>query len=170
KKKKKGSNNWLKLQNTIAKLHEKIADARRDWHFKLAHQICDLTDNIFVEDINFKSWSKGIVRKKSLDSGIGQFINEILPYICWKRGKYYAKVDKNYTSQECPKCGHIGKKKLSDRKHNCSHCNYQENRDVAAAKIIKNRGLIAVGHTVKEKACGNGLTGVQLNLFDLLSS
>ncbi|WP_293159017.1 hypothetical protein [Okeania sp. SIO2C9] len=25
------------------------------------------------------------------------------------------------------------KKKLSDRKHNCRHCNYQENRDVAAA-------------------------------------
>ena len=151
KKKIRGSNNWLKLQKKIAILHGKIVNNRRDWHFKLAHQLCDWADNIFVEDINFKSWSRGIVRKQSLDSGIGQFINEILPYICWKRGKYYAKVDKNYTSQECPKCGQIEKKKLSDRKHNCSHCNYQENRDVAAAKIIKNRGLIAVGHTVKEK-------------------
>ncbi|WP_293088742.1 transposase [Okeania sp. SIO3B5] len=140
--KKKGSNNWSKLQNRIAILHEKIAHTRRDWHFKIAHPLCDLGDNIFVEDINFKSWSKGIVRKQSLDSGIGQFINEILPFVCWKRGKYYAKVDKNYTSQECPKCGHINKKKLFERKHNCSNCNYQENRDVAAAKVIKNRGLI----------------------------
>ncbi|NEN88502.1 MAG: transposase [Okeania sp. SIO3H1] len=151
KKKKIGSNNWLKIQNKIARLHEKIANTRRDWHFKIAHQLCDLGDNIFVEDINFKSWSKGIVRKQSLNSGIGQFINEILPFVCWKRGKYYAKVDKNYTSQECPKCGHINKKKLSERKHSCSNCNYQENRDVAAAKVIKNRGLIAVGRTVKEK-------------------
>ncbi|WP_293124383.1 transposase [Okeania sp. SIO1I7] len=133
KNKKSRSNNWLKLQNKIARLYEKIANVRRDWHFKLAHQICDLADNIFVEDINFKSWSKGIVRKQSLDSGIGQFINEILPYICWKRGKYYGKVDKNYTSQECPQCGHINKKKLSDRKHNCSSCGYQINRDIAAA-------------------------------------
>ncbi len=93
--KNKGSNNWLKIQNRIARLHEKIANTRRDWHFKLAHKLCDLADNIFLEDINFISWSKGIVRKQSLDSGIGQFINEILPYICWKRGKYYAKVDKN---------------------------------------------------------------------------
>ncbi|NER03236.1 MAG: transposase [Okeania sp. SIO3C4] len=170
KKKKIGSNNWLKSQNKIARLHEKIANARRDWHFKLAHQLCDLADNIFVEDMNFKSWSKGIVKKQSLDSGIGQFINEILPYICWKRGKYYAKIDKNYTSQECPKCGHRQKKKLSDRKHNCSHCNYQENRDVAAAKVIRNRGLIAVGHTVNKNACVDGLAGVQLNLFDLLPS
>ena len=56
KKKTRGSNNWLKLQNKIARLHEKIANTRRDWHFKLAHQLCDFTDNIFVEDINFKSW------------------------------------------------------------------------------------------------------------------
>ena len=149
--KNKGSNNWLKLQHKIARLHEKIANTRRDWHLKLAHQLCDFTDNIFVENMNFKSWSQGIVRKQSLDSGIGQFINEILPYVCWKRGKYYAKVDKNYTSQECLLCGYIQKKKLSDRKHNCSNCNYQINRDVAAAKVIRKRGLIAVGHTVKEK-------------------
>ena len=62
----------------MARLHEKISNTRRNWHFKLAHQLCDLADNIFVEDINFVSWSKGIVRKQSLDSGIGQFINEIL--------------------------------------------------------------------------------------------
>ncbi len=65
KKKKIGSKNWLKLQNKIALLHEKIANTRKDWHFKLAHQLCDKADNIFVEDINFNSWSRGIVRKQS---------------------------------------------------------------------------------------------------------
>jgi putative transposase len=101
----KGSNNWLKLQNKIAKLHEKVANTRRDWHLKIANYLCDLTDNIFVEDINFISWSRGIVRKQSLDSGIGQFINEILPYVCWKRSKFYLKVNKDGTSQECSNCG-----------------------------------------------------------------
>ncbi|GGA57572.1 RNA-guided endonuclease TnpB family protein [Okeania sp. KiyG1] len=164
------SNNWFKFQNKIAKLHEKIANTRRDWHFKLAHKLCNLADNIFVENINFNSWSRGIVRKQSLDSGIGQFINEILPFVCWKRGKYYAKVDKNHTSQECPRCGHRQKKKLSQRSHNCNSCGYQINRDIAAAKVIRNRGLIAVGHTVNQNACGDGLAGVQLSLFDLLPS
>ncbi|WP_293141932.1 zinc ribbon domain-containing protein [Okeania sp. SIO3I5] len=88
------------------------------------------------------------MRKQSLDSGIGQFINEILPFVCWKRGKYYEKIDKNYTSQECPQCGHIEKKKLSQRIHNCSSCGYRCNRGVAAAEIIRKRGLKAVGHTV----------------------
>ena len=172
KNKKKGSNNWLKLQKKIARLHERVANTRKDWHFKLANNLCNLAENIFVEDINFVSWSRGIVRKQSLDSGIGQFINEILPYICWKRDKYYGKVDKNYTSQECPKCdARTGKKTLKERGHNCQYCGYQEHRDIASAKVIENRGKIAVGHTVNKTACGDVLTGVrQLSLFDLVKS
>ena len=182
----KGSNNWLKLQKKMAKLHEKVANTRRDWHFKLANFLCDLTDNIFVEDINFISWSRGIVRKQSLDSGIGQFINEILPYVCWKRSKFYLKVNKNGTSQECSNCGnHTGKKDLSERVHNCQYCGYTAPRDVVSAEVIKNRGLIAVqrglggfsherlhsvnavGHTVSQNACGDVLTGV--NQGDLVN-
>ncbi|WP_125731161.1 RNA-guided endonuclease InsQ/TnpB family protein [Microcystis viridis] len=168
----KGSNSWLKLQEKIARLHEKVANTRRDWHFKLAHYLCDFADNIFVEDINFVSWSRGIVRKQSLDSGIGSFINEILPFVVWKRGKYYLKVDKNGTSQDCPNCGAFtGKKALSERVHRCDSCGNIEPRDTASAKVIENRGKNAVGLTVLEKACGGDLTGVvQLNLFDLVKS
>lgn len=181
KRKIKGSKLWLNLNKKIGKLHEKIANARRDWHFKLAHHLCDKTDNIFVENINFISWSKGIFRKISLDYGIGQFINEVLPYVCWKRSKYYLKVDKDGTSQECPNClKHTGKKDLRDRIHHCQYCGHTENRDTASAKIIRNRGvalsskkgLMAVGHTVKPKTAGrDDLTGVkQLSLFDLVKS
>ncbi len=97
--------------------------------------LCDFADNIFVEDINFVSWSRGIVRKQSLDSGVGSFINEILPFVAWKRRKYYLKVDKNGTSQECPNCGAItGKKELSERVHRCDSCGHIEPRDTASAK------------------------------------
>ena len=165
----KGSNSWLKLQNKIAKLHEKVANTRRDWHFKLAHTLCDKADNFFVEDIDFKSWSRGIVRKQSLDFACGQFINVILPFVVWKRGKYFLKVDKNYTSQECPNCGsRTGKKELKERKHKCHHCGYSQHRDIAAAEVIEQRGLVAVGRTVNKKACRGGLSGVsQSNLANL---
>jgi putative transposase len=169
KKKTKGSSNWLKLQNKIALFHERIANTRRDWLFKLAHYLCDQAHNIFVEDINFKSWSKGMFCKQSLDSGIGGFINQILPFVCWKRGKFYLKVDKNGTSQECSNCGqHTGKKQLSERIHHCQHCQHTESRDTNSAKIIRDRGRIAVGQTVTKNACGDVLSGVkQLILFDL---
>lgn len=170
--KEKGSSNWLKLQKKIARLQEKIADTRKDWHFKLAHYLGAQADNIFIEDINFVSWSKGIVRKASLDFGMGQFFNQILPFVCWKKGKFFLKVNKNGTSQECSNCGcHTGKKQLSERVHQCQHCGYTAPRDVVSAEVIRNRGINAVGHTVLEMACGDGLAGVkQLNLFDLVKN
>ena len=170
----KGSNNWKKLQNKIARLHEKVANTRRDWHFKLAHQVTQDVDNIFVEDIDFKSWSKGLFCKQSLDSGIGGFINTVLPYVAWKQGKFYLKVDKNGTSQECCKChAHTGKKELGQRIHVCTNpaCLHTESRDTCSAKVIQYRGEMAVGHTVKQNACGGDATGiVQLSLFDLVGS
>ena len=172
KKKTKGSNNWLKLQRKIAKFHEKIANTRRDWLFKLAHYICDQADNIFVEDINFKSWSKGLFCQQSLDSGIGGFINQILPFVCWKRGKFFLKVDKDFSSQECSNCGAFtGKKQLNERLHHCQFCHHSESRDTNSAKILMQRCQRAVGHTVLKNACRGDATGSkQLSLFELVGS
>jgi hypothetical protein len=45
-------------------------------------------------------------------------------------------------------------------------------RDIASAKVIKNRGLVAVGQPVNQKkACGDVLAGItELSLFDLAKS
>ena len=159
--KKKGSNKWNQLNHRIALLHEAVANKRKEYHFTLAYKLCDEVGMIFVlkdtashiEDINFVSWGKGLFGKQSLDMGLGQFFN-ILEYVCSKTDTYFAKVDKNYTSQICPNCGtHTGKKDLSVRVHNCPECQYIQNRDVAASEVIRNRGLenIAVGTTVNKR-------------------
>ncbi len=170
----KGSSNWLKLQSKIARFHEKISNARQDWLFKLAHHLCDQTDNIFIEHINYKSWSKGLFRKQSLDSGIGSFMNEILPFVCWKRNKFYLKLDKDYSSQECPNCRlFTGKKLLNQRLHICPYCNIKIDRDIASSLILKQRGKTAVGQPVgyKEMACKRRGAGVlQFTLFDLVTA
>ena len=87
-KKKKGSKNWHKAQTKVAKLHHKIANARKDFHFQTAHNLCDQADMIFVEDIDFRVSAKGFLDKQMLDGGFGQF-REILKWVCWKRGKYF---------------------------------------------------------------------------------
>jgi putative transposase len=159
--KKKGSNNRHKLNKKIARVNQRISDTRKDWHFKLAHKLCDDAGMIFVEDIDFRVWAKGLFGKHTLDAGFGQFIN-ILQWVCWKRGVYFAKVDKDYTSQVCPQCDtHTGKKELSDRIHACPECGYTVQRDIAAAQIVRNRGISGVGRILdtKENACGDGLTG-----------
>jgi putative transposase len=174
--KEKGSNNRHKLNRKIARLHQRISDTRKDWHFKLANSLCDSAalatpgasgpGMIFVEDIDFRVWAKGMLGKHTLDAGFGQFIN-ILQWVCWKRGVYFALVDKDYTSQVCPQCdSHTGKKELSVRIHSCPECGYTAHRDVAAAQIVRNRGISGVGRIldVNENACGDGLAGTENRL------
>lgn len=159
--KQKGSNNRHKLNRKIARIHQQITDTRKDWQFKLSHHLCDGAGMIFVEDIDFRSWARGMLSKHSADAGFGQFVN-ILQWVCFKRGVFFASVDKNYTSQQCPECGtHTGKKELSQRIHSCPVCFYTAMRDVAAAQVIRSRGLESLsvsglGHSleVKEIVCG----------------
>ncbi len=142
--KKKGSKNWEKAQVKVAKLHHKIANSRKNFHFQVAHQLCDQGDMIFVEDIDFRVSAKGFLGKSMLDGGFGQF-RTILKWVCWKRDKFFAQVDHKYSSQICPNCGtHTGKKPLSQRQHICPECNYQTTRDHAAAEVLLQRGLDSV--------------------------
>ena len=153
----KGSNNHKKAQKQIAILHEHIHNTRKEFHFLVAHQLCDgiqFGDKpckggmIFAEDLNLKATSSGMLAKHCLDAGWGSFL-EILGWVCRKRDVYFAKIHPNGTSQTCPNCGtHTGKKKLSERVHHCDECGYTTDRDVAAAIVVEQRGLTAVGQTV----------------------
>ncbi len=139
--KQKRSNNRHKLNQRIARLHQRISDTRKDWHFKLAHRLCDQAQSIFIEDIDFRSWGEGMLSKHCLDAAFGQFVT-ILKWVAWKRDVFVAEVDKNYTSQICPNCNcHTGKKTLDLRQHICPQCCYTTHRDVAAAQVIRNRGV-----------------------------
>jgi putative transposase len=154
-----GSNNRALLNQKIARVHQRISDTRKDWHFKLAHHLCDGAGMLFVEDINFISWQRGMLSKHSADAGFGQFVN-VLEWVCFRRDVYFAKVNKNGTSQTCPNCGaHTGKKTLDIRVHQCHECGYTTTRDVAASQEIRNRGISALGHSVAENVCGLDATG-----------
>ena len=152
--KQKRSSNRAKLLKKIGKVHEKIAACRLDWHFKIAHHLCDQAQLIFAEDLDFRIMAKGMLGKHTLDAGLGQFLNQVLPWVCWKRGVYYAKVDPNGTSQTCPDCGARVKKDLSTRVHECHECGSVKPRDVASGEVIKARGLSGI-----ENVCGWDLSG-----------
>ena len=148
------SNNLAKLRRKIGKVYEQIAAARLDWQFKLAHRLCDNAETIFVEDLDFRVMVKGFLGKHTLDAGLGQFVNQILPWVCFKRDVYYGKVDAYGTSQECPDCGAKVKKDLSVRISHCSECGSTKPRDIAAAQVINARGISGT-----QNVCGWDLSG-----------
>ena len=95
---------------------------------------------VFVEDLNLKAMSRGMLRKHTLDADEGQFLN-LLEWVAKKHQVYFARVNPDGTSQTCPKCGtHTGKKELSERVHRCGECGYETDRDHAASEVIRLRG------------------------------
>ncbi|MGL5870951.1 MAG: RNA-guided endonuclease InsQ/TnpB family protein [Xenococcaceae cyanobacterium] len=155
--KQKRSKNWEGAQAKVARYQHKIANSRKNFHLQVAHSLCDQADMIFVEDIDFRIGAKGFLGKHMLDAGFGQF-RDLLSWVCWKRGKYFQKVDHKFTSQICPRCStHTGKKELSERVHLCSECGYHTTRDHASAEVILQRGLANLPSTAglagKEIVC-----------------
>ncbi|WP_263480384.1 RNA-guided endonuclease InsQ/TnpB family protein [Oscillatoria salina] len=159
--KKKRSKNYEKQRLQVARLHHKIDNTRKDFHYKQAHALCDAGDMVFMEDLDYRITAKGMFGKQMLDAAFGQF-RSIVKYVCWKRGKFFSTVDAKGTSQQCPECGEEVKKDLSVRIHDCPHCKYKTDRDVAAGQNIRNRGIkliSTVGQMGKETACADELPG-----------
>ena len=163
---KKGSKNREKARIKVAKFHNHVASVRKDWQFKLANRLCTKVGigMVFVEDLNLKAMSRGMLRKHTLDAAFGQFLN-LLEWVASKRQVYFARVHPNGTSQTCPKCNtNTGKKELSERVHRCGECGYETDRDHAASEVIRLRGLeqlSTVGLTGIENAYAVGLPGVE---------
>jgi putative transposase len=167
KRKQIGSSNWKKAQAKVARLYERIANTRKDFHVKQAHKLCDVADVIVVEDLNLIGLSRGVLGKHMLDAGHGQFLNSVLPWVAFKRGKAVVKEDARGSSQECPACGAVVKKNLSDRWHECS-CGCSMPRDVASGIVLRNRFLGRGAHGL-QNAPGDDLTGVSFGASSQVS-
>jgi putative transposase len=159
KRKQLGSANWKKAQIKVARLHEQIANTRKDFHFKAANQLCDEADVIVFEDLNLIGLSRGMLGKHMLDAGHGQFLNSVLPWIGFKRGKAVVKEKAAGTSQECPACGETVRKPLSTRWHECP-CGCSMPRDIASGLVLRNRFEKRCRADSAENAPGEVLAGV----------
>ncbi|NEQ06863.1 MULTISPECIES: transposase [unclassified Moorena] len=145
---KKGSNNRKKAVSKLGKAHKKVADTRKDFHFKTVKKLLDTHDLVAHEKLNIKGLAKTRLAKSVLDAGWGQFLS-ILSTKAENAGLIAKVVNPRNTSQNCSNCGQKVPKKLKDRIHSCPHCGYKADRDVNAARNILK---LAVGHPVCSSA------------------
>ena len=61
-------------------------------------------------------------------------------------------VDPRYTSQQCPKCGHIEKNNRDKKKHIfcCKNCSYKSNDDRIGAMNLCRKGIEYIESSYKE--------------------
>lgn len=139
-KKKKLSAKWFAIKRQIAKLDEKIANQRKDFFFKLAHELTDKFDVLVFESLNLRGMAKLWGRKVS-DLAFGAFVN-ILEWVSKKKGKTVVFVDRFFASSKtCSCCGEVNTSlTLSDRYWRCGSCGTGHDRDHNAAVNILCEG------------------------------
>ncbi|MEH2381456.1 MAG: transposase [Nostoc sp.] len=141
---KNGSIGRQKAIKKLATQHKKVANKRKDFHFKTANNLLKKYDVIAVEDLNVKGLARTRLAKSILDAGWSSFLS-ILTNKAENAGLLVIQVIASGTSQDCSSCGVKVPKKLHERWHRCSNCGCSLDRDHNAAINIKNR---AVGHSV----------------------
>ena len=67
----------------------------------------------------------------------------MLEYKAEMNGQKVITVDPTYTSQTCPKCGHIEKANRNKKFHTftCKNCHYQSNDDRIGAMNLHRKGI-----------------------------
>ena len=129
----KGSGNWWRAVRQLARLYRHIASQRRDWHFKLATDLCRRFDIIVTETLNLAGMKRLWGRKVS-DLSFGQFV-EILEYKCYRHNRDFRQAGQwTATTKPCSDCGHHNENlTLSDRQWRCPECGSHHDRDINAA-------------------------------------
>ena len=139
---KKGSNNYEKQRKKLSSIHIKIANQRKDFLHKLSRKIERENDAVCIEDLDMLEMSKKYGKTVS-DNGWRMFIT-FLEYKLRNVGKKLIKVNRYFeSSQICFICGYKNKeiKDLSIRKWECPECKAFHDRDINAARNIKQEGI-----------------------------
>jgi putative transposase len=149
--KQKGSNNCNKARVKVAKVHSKIVRCREDFLHKLSRKLVDKNQVIVVENLAVRNMVKNHNLAKSIsDAGWGQFCT-MLKYKSEWEGKNYVEVDRFFpSSKTCNNClNRVDSLSLDIRSWQCPKCGEKHDRDINAAKNIRDEGLriLAVGHT-----------------------
>jgi putative transposase len=143
-KKLKGSANRERARKNLVRKYEDISNLRRDWFWKLAHDLTNKFDVLCFETLNLKGMERLWGRKIS-DLAFGEFL-QILEWVAKKKGKQVVFVDRWYPSKTCNSCNHVLESlDLSIREWRCPSCQSVNGRDENAAKNIQMVGASTIG-------------------------
>jgi putative transposase len=100
----KGSKNRRKAVAMLQVRHERIANQRKDYLNKLAHNLITRYDRIALEDLVITRMVHGNLGKSILDAGWG-YLMQRLTFKAASAGRVVVLVDPNYTTKDCSGCG-----------------------------------------------------------------
>ena len=161
-----GSNNRRKQRQRVARLHERVANQRRNFLHQTTHSLTRENQALAVEDLNVqgmmtaprpkqdehgnylpngRSAKRGLARSLA-NVGLGEFARQLRYKALW-RGVTLLECGRfEPSSKTCSGCGHrLAELPLAVRAWACPECGSDHDRDINAAINIKNFAIMAVG-------------------------
>lgn len=171
--KKPGSRNREKARLRLARLDERVANQRADFHHKLSRRLVEENHLLCLENLNVRGMMSNHHLAKSIsDAGWSAFVT-MLRY----KGDWYGcrveQVDRWYpSSKTCSACG-VARESvpLYVRQWQCPVCGITHDRDVNAATNILNQTTAGAaeshdwGQHVRPGSIGQSWTNQEANLL-----
>ena len=143
---KEQSKGYQKQKSVVARLHERVANQRKDFLHKTSTAIVKQYDTIVLEDLNIKGMVKNPHLSRAISDVGWSMFEGFIRYKCEWQGKNFEQIGRfEPSSKICSTCGHHkGELLLSEREWRCLKCETKHDRDLNAAINIRDLGLRAI--------------------------
>lgn len=140
---KEQSNGYQKQKLVVARLHERVANQRKDFLHKVSTAIVKQFDTVVLEDLNIKGMIQNHHFSRAITDVGWSMFEGFVRYKCEWYGKNFEQIGRfEPSSKICSSCGHHkGELSLSEREWMCIKCETKHDRDLNAAVNIRNFGL-----------------------------
>ncbi len=144
-KKPKGTPARSRGKKVVARVHERIANRRKNFAHQESRKIVNRFGLIAVEDLSINRMVHNHCLSKSIMDAAWSEFAQFLSYKAEWAGRKFVAVNPAYTSQNCSSCGHRQVMPLGDRIYNCPDCKLSIDRDLNASLNILALGLQSIG-------------------------
>ena len=165
------SDRWVRANNQIRKHYNMMANVRRDFAAKAAHDVAKNYETVVIENLNVRSMmARGGAYKRGLNRAIAQAsfadLRRRITYKTQWNGGVTVVADRWFpSSKTCSGCGEVKSKlSLSEREYICHRCGVVVDRDLNAATNLAKlaapkSGVSSIDRTGSSPGMGRGGVG-----------
>ncbi len=168
--KRHGSTNWRKVCARRGAFRSRLKRRRHDFQHQLSASLASRCAVFATEKLSIKNMTgsgAGTLEEPGrlvrLKAGLNREILDTAPAALFQKIAYKVSetgglflevpTGRLKASQTCPSCGALTRKSLAQRRHRCGQCGHEEDRDVAAARVMLRWALGTLS-----MECGQELT------------
>ena len=140
----KGSQERKVRRSIVSKIHERIANRRKNFVHQESKKLVNRFKTIAFENLNIKDMQQTSYLAKGIADVSWGMMVRTTENKAVEAGSRVVLVNPKNTTQFCSRCGQYVRKELSDRIHSCPSCGLVMDRDQNAAINILRLGLQSI--------------------------